>query len=407
MNGEFDMRDEQGGKTFRRKVFYVAGYHRIPFKYYLKQIRQGIPLLEQVEGRSIRMTTHEDKAGKLLPRLDLLADGPDGATETSYSFLGATRPSLKRILTPGWRKTFELPINALKTLSVIRLLVTLWRKQWTFYLCVAFGFGVALFYLAALAGLGAWLGGWALSGFGPAAHWLGSIGGGVAGALISGFVQDYNNQKFHHRLVVDCIQMKTDWVNGKAPEFDELIDQCTDQVAEEIASGQWDEVLIVGHSIGGVMSVQIVDRLIARDRVDASVPLSMLTLGAVHVVPCGLTADNLHHQALRRVCNSDRLDWHEVFSPRDPLNVPYKSPSWHYLDKSTAPLPKMHSLKIMERVDAQTYKRLKWSPWEMHFAYLQEVERPAEISLLRCMVSARPLSQNLGVASTTEQEDAV
>lgn len=87
-----------------------------------------------------------------------------------------------------------------------------------------------------------------------------------------------------------------------------------------------DEVLVVGHSLGGVAAILAVDRVL--DRWPLGREISLLTLGSVHgtvLVQRGAGRDRLA-AAIRRIVADPRVFWVDVSAPRDSFCLPLVDP---------------------------------------------------------------------------------
>jgi hypothetical protein len=100
------------------------------------------------------------------------------------------------------------------------------------------------------------------------------------------------------------------------PALEERLAQFSDRIAQTLA-GDWDEVLVVGHSSGAYLAVSVLSDLIRAGRVPQGAHLSLLTLG--HVVPMAsfLPRANRLRADLRYLAARPELDWVDVTAPGD------------------------------------------------------------------------------------------
>ncbi|GAB5388932.1 MAG: hypothetical protein Alpg2KO_19000 [Alphaproteobacteria bacterium] len=394
---------------YRRKVFFISGFHDFGFRYFYPMIKRGIPRIEKHEGRKVTMTGPEGEEGAEVLRFE--ATGPEGACQTEYRFLGWNDIAAKRLSVPGWLKFFQIPKLMWWAGSATAPFSDLKRLHRPFWLAAMLATWVTIIVTFVMMGLFGWAGGelfgWLLAKYGsmsdvaagPQFNWAGAITGGVIGGMVAGWLLDVLDRKFHQRLIIEIWQLGVEWVHGKVPAVDGAMDEFANVLVEALRDDNVDEVLVVGHSWGSVMATQVMDRALLKLKDEAMGPntLSLLNLGAVHVLPCSAKPDSLHHQALNRLTHEERLDWVEIFSPADPLNVPFLNPAQAILGQSDADKPAMRSLMISHRMAPERFVELKKNFWEMHFHYLKEADREAHFSFLRCMTAATPLILNYQV----------
>lgn len=160
-----------------------------------------------------------------------------------------------------------------------------------------------------------------------------------------------------------------------------------------------DEVLLVGHSVGTLVMIDAVDRLLADARWQALQGprrTHMITLGQclpfVGLVP---SATKLR-DALLRLCTHPGLLWWDVTSRIDPLCF-YAT---HPLAGSGVPTaglaqPVLHHPKFFQMYEPARWRRIRRDKLKTHFLYLMTPDRSGNFQSFDVLYGPRPLSQQV------------
>lgn len=197
-------------------------------------------------------------------------------------------------------------------------------------------------------------------------------------------------------------QLMNDWIfhcehaAGRRPDFRQRIDEFAAHVLNQVRHSKYDEVLIVGHSTGGLMAVELAARLLATDdRIGIAGPaLSLLTLGSslpiVALQPCAQAT----RTAVGELVRSRRLVWVDYQAPQDWMNFPGFNPTQDLpLDVREAETvnPIIRSAKFSEIIDAQTYRQIRLRPFRMHFQFLMANDRAGVFDIFALCLGSRRL----------------
>lgn len=164
-----------------------------------------------------------------------------------------------------------------------------------------------------------------------------------------------------------------------------------DRLAETL-QGDWDEVLVVGHSSGAHLAVSVLADLIHSGRVPPDGPaLGLLTLG--HVVPMAsfLPRARRLRGDLRFLATRSEVAWVDVTAPGDaccfglcdPVAVSGVAPP-----DATGPL--VLSAAFTRTLSPQTQAALRGRWFRLHFQYLHAFDRPGDYDYFA--ITAGPLT---------------
>lgn len=193
------------------------------------------------------------------------------------------------------------------------------------------------------------------------------------------------------------------WQHGQGwrPDYEARLDAFAERAAARIAQARAaaeppDEILIVGHSTGGMTAVELAARLLERmpDLGAAGPALSLATLGsALPLVAIQPQAGRLRAQIAGLVA-SRRLVWCDFQAPQDWMNFPGFNP---ILDLDlpdtggTVANPIVRSAQFKRILTPETYAKVRNRPFRMHFQFLMANERPGDYDYFRMVLGPQYL----------------
>ncbi|MEO0343647.1 MAG: hypothetical protein AAF198_09435 [Pseudomonadota bacterium] len=159
------------------------------------------------------------------------------------------------------------------------------------------------------------------------------------------------------------------------PELSVRLDEFADRVAK-IAREDPDEILLIGHSSGAQLAIQVLARLI-RNGLTRSSKIDLLTLG--HAIP--MASFLPHGQEFRRdmqlVSQEKSITWADVTAPGDGACFALADPV--AISGLSAPdqiHPKVVSAAYSKTLKPENWKRLKLRLFKAHFQYLCAFDYP-------------------------------
>ena len=172
---------------------------------------------------------------------------------------------------------------------------------------------------------------------------------------------------------------------GQLPELDARLDALAERIADKLRrhhEGNLDEVLVVGFSVGSILSVSSVARALpGGSHLPARPALSLVTLG--HCIPMlGLLPQAAGFRgelkvlaaepALRWIDFSSLTDWGS-FAMVDPVDACHIT-----LPDGQKHNPTMRSPRFHTQFEAATYDKLRRNKRRIHMQYLMAGELPSE-----------------------------
>lgn len=220
---------------------------------------------------------------------------------------------------------------------------------------------------------------------------FGVLAGAAAGVGLLRLFRRYDHKVFAYYLMHDYAY-SAQARGANPPELEARMNQFRATIRNAM-HGQYDEVLVVGHSSGAHLAVSILADMIRAGLPDQQPALGFLSLG--HVVPMvsylpradRLRAD-LHYLAAR-----PEVAWIDVTAPGDgcafalcdPVSVTGVAPS----DKRW---PLVISAAFTQTLSPKRWRALRWRFFRLHFQYLCAFDRPGDYDYFRITAGAQTLA---------------
>ncbi len=375
------------GAVRRRQIFYIPGYDPEG------RTRYRMLFVREVSRWAKRF-------GLPKPRIGPATLSPDGRVQ-SWSVAaepawGAARTDYDVLLWDDLvvrdfaRSRFvSAGLLVLGTLQVIvtGLMVRFYRLNWKygnvilypFVLLLILGLGTAFIAGLVHAHLG--------DGFGHSLGW--PLWATVPLGLLVGLgwikaIEALLNRVFFWQLLNDWV---FNWQHGQGwrPDYAARLDAFADHVLARLAAlaaegASIDEVMLVGHSSGAMTAVEVAARVLARDPTlgTGAANFALVTLGS------GLPLVALQPRATRlraeiaALCTSHRVVWVDYQAPQDWMNFPGFNPLQELdfaLGDRPATNPLIRSARFRDIISPETYHRVRWRPFRMHFQFLMANDR--------------------------------
>lgn len=384
----------------RRHVFFIPGFDRKSERYYHTLYRnQARRQAAASPGLEIRVGKERSATFAHGSSWVLQGEHAEGTAETQFEVLTwddivsahwATSPG--RVLLDGIRTVlFGLRDGA------VQRMYRLFRPP---VYAVFFPLGVLMLstLLAGLAGFGlarlatAW---------GLPALAAGSLG--VASGLLLAWLALRGVHRIQITWLLRLVRFTHLQSTGRVAGIDERMAAFADRIHQVIANSDHDEVLVVGHSVGATLAVQVLARVLERNptlgaprAVPEGRPARFALLSLGHCIPLlsALSPAAALRRDLDRVARS-AIDWLDVSAPIDWAAFPAVDPvtgaglppapaGWH---------PRLVSPRFHQLFGPEAYARLKRNRFQVHLQYLMAAERPGPYDYFAITAGPQPLRE--------------
>ncbi|MCJ2033302.1 alpha/beta hydrolase [Methylobacterium sp. J-068] len=397
MTSSFDytppgLADGVPGAVKRRHIYYVPGYdpegssrYRMLF---VRELTRYAKRFSEPKRSISRATMNADET---VQSWRVAAQPETQGAETTYDVLlwdDIVRTDFRRL------RLVSVALLVLGTLQTIAtgLMVRFYRLNWKYGNVILYPLVMVVLLALCTLGIAAFVHAHLGTAFGHSLGWplwITLPAGLVIGLAWVKAMEALLNRIFFWQLLNDWV---FNWQHGQGrrPDYERRLDVFADHIlarqAAFAASGDIpDEIVILGHSSGALTAVEVVARLLARDpnlgdtAVGDPAPGRGATTFALVTLGSGLPLVALQPRAARlrgeiaALVASRRLVWVDFQAPQDWMNFPGFNPVAHLaLDLRGQPPanPLVRSARFREIISAETYTKVRWRPFRMHFQFL-------------------------------------
>jgi hypothetical protein len=364
------------GAVRRRHVCYVAGYEPRDARRYYKLFQRECDRFQRVWPVSLTVEPN-DFDSEDFARWLVRARASKWQVATTYDFLrlekfiqsDLTEPMMRHIpRSLGWI------IGDLVSGAQFRI----FRASWRFGLHLLFVQWLLLAWLALAATIGV------MAGYVVTEH----IGLSTPVGIVTSLLIALASFRALHPVADwwGAIQIPSCWVilrrfaRGRATWFDQVIDVAARRVIAAAQGNGADEVVVVGHSAGGVIASAVIARAleIDPDLGRRGPRLVLLTLGSVMPAVALHPAAQRMRDIVRRLAVEPTLSWIDCQSRKDVMAFlnfdPVDGIGVHVGARRRNPLT--WRVRFRDMLSPKDYRRLRWKFFRVHFQYIMAGDRP-------------------------------
>ena len=358
--------------TAKRLVFHVGGYDFMPPDAMHRRFTRELRRFETTW--SVSASAGPPASGPDEAAWHVTSQGPNWRVETDYRLVRWDDVIAAAGRQPMWRRV-PLGILAFADFVASGAFFGYLRSNWRY---AAF-FLYPYLLLAALAALG-WLAGdlvAEVSGSG--------IVGVIAGlAVFMALLYGPGRWCYLPHLLDDWIFAR-DYVRRPDPMLEARLDRIAGEIAAATRGGAADEILVVGHSLGAVLAVDLLDRALRLEpSLGRNCPVALLTVGS-SILKLGYHrgAKRLR-AAMARVAQAPNLFWGEYQALTDVMNF-YKSDPIAALGLPGRS-PTVRVVRISRMLQPATYRRFRRNFFRVHcqFVSANDLRAPYDYFMMVC-----------------------
>ena len=379
----------------KRRVFHLPGYDPAPPAAVKRRFTRELRRFEQTWSAQTAVSDN----GTDEETWWVSATGPNWSVDTHYRLVAwndvieavAERPMWLRI-PQGLLAFLDFAAGALP-----RYLRANWRYA---------GFFLYPFVMfAALAAL-------AIIGGGAVVRETGSLVAGIGVAFVA-FVllwQWPGRRLFLHLLFDDWIFSRV-YVHGGDPAMEAKLERTAHEVVEAGRKGETDEIVVIGHSLGAVLAIDVLDRAL---RLEPSLGhkgprIAFISVGS-SILKIGLHASAARFRAsAERVASAPGIFWGDYQAISDIMNF-YKRDPLTAMGLPPRDVPLVRMVRIRHMLDPAVYKRIRYRPLRMHLQFVSgnNLRNAYDYFMLVCgPLSAERQVRGLGALSAIGPDGAL
>ena len=170
-----------------------------------------------------------------------------------------------------------------------------------------------------------------------------------------------------------------EYVHGRRPDVDARLDRFADELVVQARNSALDEIVIVGHSLGATLAVEVVARALARDEnLGRHGPsICLLTVGSTIVKFALHPAGERFRQCAARIVDEPSIAWAEYHARADAISFYKFHPvnlSRFYGDRTTGK-PVCRRVRLHQMLKLRTYLRYRLRFMRLHYQFVMANER--------------------------------
>jgi hypothetical protein len=167
-----------------------------------------------------------------------------------------------------------------------------------------------------------------------------------------------------------------EYIRSGNSEIEQRLDRLAAELVAAASNFVADEILVIGHSLGAVLAVDLLDRALQLEPALGrnKVPVTFLGVGS------SLLKVGLHPKATRfratieRVAKSRAIFWGDYQALVDPLNF-YKSRPMAEMGLSTDNEPTVRIVRLSQMLDDDMYRRIRFHFFRLHCQFVSGNDR--------------------------------
>ena len=361
----------------RRLVIYVQGYDPRGLAEYYRMFRREYRRTCELYGLSGKVGAPQNDAERFITTWDAVTGGKDWQVDTRYMFLRWEDIIRQDFARPAWWKIANMYRSY--TASILSGVVPrIVKAHWRFGLFTLYPFVLMTTWIF----LGVFAGALAMKlllGLG-APQLVARFVSIVTGTGIFASLLWLTERQTYLLYLCDDSASTYQFANRQRPDWEKRMEIFAGYVVDAVQESDAEEVVIVGHSSGSFLAVDVLDRALARDPALGrhGPKVALLTLGA------NLPIVGFHPQAqwfrdrLRRLAIAPDIAWVDYQSRHDIMNFwPFDPIAGHGIRLgSERRNPLVAAISFRDLWKAGDFGRRRWRFFQAHFQFLLANERP-------------------------------
>lgn len=177
------------------------------------------------------------------------------------------------------------------------------------------------------------------------------------------------------------------YVRRRYPVLDQKFDRIAREIDTAVRRADVDEILVIGHSLGAVLAVDLLDRVLSLNPSIGEKPsrVAFLSVGS-SILKIGLHGGAKRFRAsLQRVAAAPGIFWAEYQALTDVMNF-YKTNPVSELGLTAIDRPVVRVVKISSMLDPVSYRRIRRNFYRVHNQFISGNQRrtPYDYFMLVC-----------------------
>jgi hypothetical protein len=394
-----------------RHIIYVQGYDPRGLAQYYRMFRTELRKFGRLYHFAATISRLQSAEDGETASWTIETKANDWQTRTSYDFLRWEDLIQRDLAQPIWRTVLHA-MWIYWRLVFNGTIARFWKAHWRFATFISYPhyvlFNEALISLALSFGLGKGL---QMSGV------PGAVSVAVAAVaffgLLYALLKYTENRTYALYLLSDTI-WTWQFSHRQRPEWDARIDRFARHLVKVVGSSDAEEIVIVGHSSGSFLGVDILARALEIDPdIGRRGPrVVLLTIGGNFPIIGFHAVSQDFRDHLRRLAIEPSIDWIDCQSRKDVMNFfPFDPIAGHGIDAGAARRnPIIVPVRFRDIIKPEHYNRFRWKFFRVHFQFVMANERPHPYDFFMIVCGPVPLLERMAqpdaALAITNESDA-
>ncbi len=357
----------------KRHVFFLAGYDPIDLGSQHKRFRREAAKFEKTWSVSANVSDIETVEGSAC--WTLMTRGPNWTASTVFEPLDwhdVVAADLARPAIPRLFEGFIAFADFLFSGTAFRYFAASWRYGLFFMM----PFFYLLIFAAAGIAAGAVLA--CFAGAGTLAAIAITL---VVALVIFAVLRIWPGRRWRiDQALADWIFAR-DFMYGRRKDVEQRLDGFAKRIVAAARNNNADEILVVGHSLGATMAVEVIERALAQDAALAAhgPKISLLTVGATIPKIALHPAGKQLRAGMARIAAEPGIFWTEYQARRDPISFYKYDPAALRVFHANVPGQKPHIclVGLKDMLAPDTFAHHKLNHMRLHYQFVMANERRA------------------------------
>jgi pimeloyl-ACP methyl ester carboxylesterase len=171
-----------------------------------------------------------------------------------------------------------------------------------------------------------------------------------------------------------------DYMYDRRGDFDALLDRFADRLIAGAQRAEYDELIVVGHSLGATLAVDVIARALDRDPdfAQRGPAICLLTVGSTIPKLALHPAASRLRMCIARVADHPDIAWTEYQARRDPISFYRFNPvTLAPYDPRRDTKPRIALVGLKDMLAPDNYQRLKSNHMRLHYQFVMGNEQRA------------------------------
>jgi len=398
----FEACGSDSSRVSRRHVLYLQGYDPRGLAQYYRMFRTELRKFANLHGLTTRVGRPAARDDAAMASWSIETTGEGWQTTAQYDFLRWEELIQDDLQRPMWR-TIAQASTYYAMLLADGTLAKFARAHWRFACFISYAF-----LMLAVEALIATAGGLAFSAGlrHVSAPWPIVMMGGAALTLLllSMMLKGLEKRTYILYLMSDWI-FTYEYAHGRRPEWNARIDRFAQYLAETVKTSKADEFVIVGHSSGSFLGLEVLSRALDIDPLlgRRGPRIVFLTLGGNLPIVGFLPISKDFRDRLARLATEPSVNWIDFQSRKDVMNFyPFDPVAGHGIDVGEARCnPEIVTVRFRDLIAPENYAAFRRDFFRVHFQFVRANERRGDYDFFLMMCGPAPVAARVLLTDRT------